>query len=135
MKYEFNVKDDEVTLKYKDKEFKFKTTVSLISELQKIGAKAEKKMIMDCVSNGQSIKDLTVEVKKDGKTYYDNSNREALKEIYQNELTLEFFDEKCKEFFNMTMLELADDIGLETEEEGEKFTVDLVAYMSGKFPR
>lgn len=135
MKYKFEAKDDVVTLSYKDKEFKFKTTVKLISELQKISAKAEKKMIMDCVSNGQSVKDLTIEVKKDGKTYYDNSNREELKQIYTNELTLEFFNEKCIEFFKMDMLELIDDIGLETEEEGEQFTVELVQYLSGKFPR
>lgn len=134
MKYEFKTENDIVSLTYRDKKFTFKTNVKLISDMQKISARAEKQMILDYIAQGKSVKDLTIEVKKDGKTYYDSSNKEALKEIYQNELTLEFFNEKCKEFFNMDMLELAEDIGLETEEEGEQFTIELVKYMSGKFP-
>lgn len=134
MKYKFEVKDDIVTLKYKDKEFTFKTNVKIISEIQKLSAKAEKQMIMDYIGQGKSVKDLTVEVKKNGKTYYDNCNREALKEIYQNELTLEFLNNKCEEFFNMDIVGLITDIGLETEKEGEEFITELFGNMTGKTP-
>ena len=36
MKYNFNLEDDIVSLKYKDKEFSFKVNVKLISEMQGI---------------------------------------------------------------------------------------------------
>jgi hypothetical protein len=135
MKYEFiKINDDVNKLKYKDKEFEFKTNVKLISEMQGLIAEARIQMIQDFAKKGQSIKDLTIEVKKDGKTYYDNSNKQELENIYNEKLTLEFFNNKCIELFKMDLVELMNDIGLETEEETTKFASELVNHLSGKTP-
>lgn len=135
MKYKFSVDEDIVKLTYKDKEFTFKTNVKLISEMQGLVMKARKKMIQDFAKEGVSIKDLTIETKKDGKTYFDNTNKLELEKAYQEELTIEFFNNKCMEFFNMDLATLMTDIGLDTEDEGTKFSTDLISYMSGSIPR
>lgn len=135
MKYKFNVEDDIVSLKYKDKEFTFKTNVKLISEMQGLVMDARIKMIQDMSKEGQSIKDLTKEIKKDGKTYYDNSNKVELEKIYQEKVTLEYFNKKCEEYFKMDLPTLIQDIGLEGENEGAEFTSNLMSYMTGNIPR
>lgn len=135
MKYNFSIEDDIVCLKYKDKEFKFKVNVKLISEMQGIVMEARKKIIQDLAEKGQSVKNLVIETKKDGKTYYDNSNKEELERVYQEELTIEFFNNKCLEFFGMDLATLMTDIGLSTEEDGSRFSQDLISYMSGNIPR
>lgn len=135
MKYKFSIEDDIVKLAYKEKEFTFKVNVKLISEMQSLIMEARKRMLIDVSKTGQSIKDLTIETKKDGKTYYDNSNKEELERIYQEELMIEFFNNKCIEYFNMDLATLMTDIGLSTEDEGAKFSNDLITYMSGNIPR
>lgn len=134
MKYSFVSEEDNVCLKYKDKEFNFKVNVKLISEMQGIVMEARKRMIQDFAKTGQSIKDLTIETKENGKTYYDNTNKLELERIYQEQLTIEFFNKKCEEYFGMDLATLMLDIGLETEDEGSKFSTDLVSYMSGNIP-
>lgn len=135
MKYEFiKITDDVRKLKYKDKEFEFKVNVKLISEMQGLIAEARIQMIQDYAKRGQSIKDLTIEVKKDGKTYYDNSNKQELEQIYNEKLTLEFFNKKCEEIFNMDLVSLISDIGITTEEESNKFATELITNLSGKIP-
>lgn len=135
MKYKFNLEDDIVSLKYKDKEFTFKTNVKLVSEMQSLVMKARIEMIQDINKSGQTIKDFTKEIKKDGKTYYDNTNKVELEKIYQEKITLEFFNKKCEEIFSMDIAGLMQDIGLTTEEEGSKFSNDLISYLSGNIPR
>lgn len=135
MKYKFSVEDDVVSLKYKDKEFTFKTNVKLISEMQGLVMKARIQMIQDIAKEGQTIKDLTIETKKDGKTYYDNSNKAELERIYQEKVTLEFFNKKCEDIFGMDIAGLMQDIGLTTEEEGNQFSNDFISYLSGNIPR
>ena len=91
MKYEFiKVDEDTSKLKYKDKEFIIKRNIKLVSEMQGLAMKARVKMIQDFAKEGQSIKDLTIEKKVNGKTYYDNSNKEELENIYQEQITLEY---------------------------------------------
>lgn len=135
MKYKFTVEDDLVTLKYKDKSFTFKVNVKLISELQGLIMESRKRMIQEIAKNGQSIKDLTIEYKKDGKTYFDNSNKNELEKIYQEQVTLEYFDAKCNEIFGMDFSSLITDVGLETEEEGNQFSTELLNYLCGNIPR
>ena len=136
MKYEFiKLDDDKVKLKYKDKEFEFKVNVKMISELQGLVKKARVKMIMDFSKEGQSIQELTIEKKQNGKTYYDNSNKAELEKIYQEEVTLEYFNNKCEELFQMDLQSLMEDIGLTEEKEGAEFSKDFVTYLSGKIPR
>ena len=69
MKYKFTCENDDITLKYKDKEFTFKRDVKLISQLQGLVMEARQRMIEDYAEKGKSIKNLTIETKKDGKTY------------------------------------------------------------------
>lgn len=135
MKYKFSCENDDITLKYKDKEFTFKRDVKLISQLQGLVMEARQRMIEDYAEKGKSIKSLTIETKKDGKTYYDNSNKNELEKIYQEKITLEFYNNKCTELFNMDLPTLMQDIGLATEEEGSKFANDFLTYLSGNIPR
>lgn len=135
MKYNFSCENDDVTLKYKDKEFTFKRDVKLISELQGLVMEARQRMIEDYAEKGKSIKSLTIETKKDGKTYYDNSNKNELEKIYQEKVTIEFYNNKCIELFGMDLTNLMQDIGLTTEDEGSKFANDFLTYLSGNTPR
>lgn len=135
MKYNFSCENDNVTLKYKDKEFTFKRDVKLISELQGLVMEARQRMIEDYAEKGKSIKSLTIETKKDGKTYYDNSNKNELEKIYQEKVTIEFYNNKCTELFDMDLPTLMQDIGLTTEDEGSKFANDLLTNLSGNIPR
>jgi hypothetical protein len=135
MKYNFSCENDDVTLKYKDKEFTFKRDVKLITELQGLVMEARQRMIEDYAEKGKSIKSLTIETKKDGKTYYDNSNKNELEKIYQEKVTIEFYNNKCIELFGMDLANLMQDIGLTTEDEGSKFANDLLTNLSGNIPR
>ena len=78
-KYEF-IKNgvDDYTLKYKDKEINFNSNVNIQKDLQDVPERARKKMILDLAKEGISIKDLSKEIKENGKTYYDNSNKDEL---------------------------------------------------------
>ena len=134
-KYEFEkVTSDVYKLKYKDKELEFKTDIKLISEIQGLVSEARIQLIQDFAKKGQSIKDLVIEKKENGKTYYDNSNKVELENIYQEKLTLEFFDKKCKELFDMNLIELTQDIGLVEEQETSEFATEFMTYLSGKTP-
>lgn len=135
MKYQFKADEDNITLSYKDKLFTFKTNVKLISEMQGLIMKARIKMIQDLSKEGQSVRDLIKETKKDGKTYSDNSNKVELEKIYQEQVTMDFYNNKCEEIFGMDLAGLMLDIGLETEEEGTKFSTDFMNYLSGNIPR
>ena len=135
MKYQIikNATDD-FTLKYKDKEFNYKPDVELMSKLQGAPKVARIKMLKDLAKEGMSLKQFTIEEKKDGKTYYDNTNKAELENAYiQNEM-LEIINEVCKNNFNLGLAELIMDIGLETSEEQEKFSSELGSSLMGKFP-
>lgn len=135
MKYKFTYDNDLVTLEYKDKKYNFKVNVKTISELQGLVMESRKRMIQEMAKSGQSIKDLTIETKKDGKTIYDNTNKQELEKIYQEQVTLEYFNNKCVELFDMDLAGLMQDIGLNTEEEGNQFSTDFLNYLCGNIPR
>lgn len=136
MKYEFiKVDEDTSKLKYKDKEFEIKRNVKLVSEMQELIKKARLNMIMDLSKQGISIDSLTIEKKENGKTYYDNSNRLAIEKIYQEQATLEYFNNLVEHITNMTLEALLEDIGLSTEKEGEQFSQKLMECLSGSMPR
>lgn len=135
MKYEIIKNDlDSYILKYKDKEFNYKSDIELASKLQEAPKTGRKKMLMDLASQGISLKKFTIEEKKDGKTYFDNTNKNELENTYIGEAVLEVIDDTCKKNFNLSFTELLVDIGLETQEEQEKFSSDLGASLTGKFP-
>lgn len=133
MKYKFEkVTEDYYKLIYKEKEFALKSSVKVISELQSLVVNARKQMITELAKNGSSIKNLTIETKENGKTYYDNSNAKELEKIYQEEATMNYFNDKCLELFDMDLQSLLSDIGLENADEVQQFTTDLITCLSGK---
>ncbi len=136
MKYEFiQVDEDTSKLKYKDKEFEIKRNVKIISEMQELVKKSRLKMIMELSKQGISIESLTIEKKENGKTYYDNSNRLAMEKYYQEEATLEYFNDLIQRLFGMSLEELLLDIGLSNEKEGEAFSTSLIEHLSGNTPK
>lgn len=126
---------DNYSLKYKDKELKMHSSVGITTEMQKANKNARVKLIMDLASQGKSIKELTKEIKKDGKTYSDNSNKAELEKVYLEEEYSLVFDKALKEIIGMTFEELVSDIGIETQEEAETLSIDLGYVLTGKTPR
>lgn len=132
-KYDFIKKDEDITiLKYKEKEFEIKKDVRLMKDFQDLNNRARKRMIFDLAKDGISIKQLTIKTKKDGKTYYDNSNAKAMEEACVNEVSLELFDELSQRYFKMGLADLIQDIGLTEENEVTKFSEDFIQSLLGK---
>lgn len=125
---------DDYTLTYRDRVFNYKTDIELMSKLQGAPKKARLKMLKDLANEGISLKKFTIEEKKDGKTYFDNTNKNALEQEYIGEAMLEVIDEVCKKNFNLSFAEIMADIGLETEEEQAKFAKELGASLIGNTP-
>ena len=88
-------------------------------------------MIKELSNQGISLKDLVIEKHEGNKTFYDNTNKEELEQAYQNEATLDFFDNKCKELFGMDLTSLINDIGLEEETEISGFSETFVNILTG----
>ena len=126
---------DDYSLKYKDKELKLHSSVGITTEMQKANKNARVKLIMDLKSKGMSVKELTKEIKKDGKTYSDNSNKAELEKVYLEEEYSLVFDKVLKEIIGMTFEELVSDIGIETQEEAETLSTDIGYVLTGKTPR
>lgn len=133
-KYEFiknNV--DDYTLKYKDKEINFKSNVNIVSRFQNVVAEAKKAMMFDCIAKGIKPDDLTKKTIKDGKTYYDNSMKEELENLYIQEAQGKIFLDAIKELLGIEAIELFLEIGLETEEETTQFANELGNILVGKY--
>ena len=131
--YKFErVAEDNYKLTYKDKEFTFRSNVKIISELQNLVVDARQDMIIDLSKKGLSVKELTKEVKENGKTYYDNSNAKELEKTYQEKATMNYFNSKSVEIFGMELQELFNDIGLEEANDIQTFTTEFVQCLSGK---
>ena len=104
---------DDYTLKYKEKVFNYKPDIELAKKLQEAPKKARIKMIKDLAEEGMSLKKFTIEEKKDGKTYFDNTNKNELENTYIGEAMLEVIDNVCQKTFNLSFAELMEDIGLD----------------------
>lgn len=115
---------DDYTLKYKDKEISFNSTVDIVSKLQDSTKKARMRMVMDLAKEGKTIKDLIVETTKDGKTIEDHSNKDFIEEGYIQQAQTEVFNEIIHEMLGVSLENLVMDIGL-NEKEVEEFGVEL----------
>ena len=125
MKYKFEKIDDDITkLSYKDKSFEIKRDVELTSKMQGVYMRARTKMMLDLSKQGITKKDLVIEKKEKGKTYYDNSNLNELEKYYTEMAFLEIYDEISKGATGMIFQELILDIGL-NENESESFGLDF----------
>lgn len=136
MKYEI-IKNgvDNYTLKYQDKEIKLHSSVGLAEKMQSAIKSARMKMIKDLVKEGTTIDELTKKTTKDGKTYYDNSNKEELEQIYIADENEKVFNACVKEMTGMTLTDLMLEIGLTTETEATKFGEEIGGILTGNFPR
>lgn len=137
MKYEFiKVNEDTYKLKYKDKEFEVIRDVDIITRFQNVPNLARRKMIIDLASEGKGIGDLTiVRTTKDGKTIYDNRSAIEMEATYINEMQVEMLDKASEKYFGKSMVNVALDIGLETEKEAIEFSKQFVSVLTGKFDR
>lgn len=125
---------DDYSLKYGDTEIKLRSYVGLASKVQNVLNEARKKMIMDLSAEGRSLNSLITETKKDGKTLVDTSNADALESLYIEREYSKVFEECVKEMTGKTFVELIEEIGLLTDEEGEKFGEQIGLILSGNFP-
>lgn len=125
---------DDYSLKYGDTEIKLHSFVGLITKIQNVLNNARQQMIMDLSAQGRTLNSLIVETKEDGKTKVDTSNADALESLYIEREYSKVFEECVKEMTGKGFAELVQEIGLETEEEGEKFGEDIGNILSGNFP-
>lgn len=136
MKYEFKKNgEDDYSLIYKDKEIKFNSNVNAITRLQECEAVAKIKMIDDLATKGKSLRDYTIEIKKDGKTYYDNTNKVELTKLYVQKEFVEVYSSLVKEILGKEIQELYNEMEL-TETELQKFSEEFGMIITGqyKFP-
>lgn len=125
---------DDYSLKYGETEIKLHSTVGLAEKIQNVLNEARKKMIMDLSANGRTLNDLVKETKQDGKTLVDTSNADALESLYIEREYSRVFEECVKDMTGKSFVELIQEIGIETEEEGEKFGEEIGGILSGNFP-
>jgi hypothetical protein len=133
-KYEF-IKNgvDDYTLKYKDKEINFNSNVNIVNNLQDSISKARMNMIKDLAKEGMTIKDLVIERKENGKTYYDNTNKEELEKAYLEKEQSKVFIEIIEKLFGMSVEELFVDMELTSVEESTQFSEELGKILVGNF--
>ena len=124
---------DDYTLKYKDKTINFNGKVDYAIESQNIVKTARMRMITDLAKEGKSIKSLVIEEKKDGKTLYDNSNKEYIEETYINEVQEEIFNDILKKMLGYTFEQLVLEIGLEDTSDIIKLGEDIGKVISGNY--
>ena len=125
---------DDYTLKYKDKEINFKSTIDVVNQMQEVNKNARVNMLLDITKKGMSLKDLVKEEKKDGKTYYDNTTKTELEKIYIEEETSKVFQKEIEKMLGMTLIEVLKEIGLTEENEINEFSTELGQVMIGQFP-
>ena len=136
MKYEF-IKNgiDDWSLKYKDKEIKFHSTVGIAEKLQDIPRIARRKMLKDLAKDGMTIDDLIITSEVGSQTIENRANLDSYEKTYIDEANTEIFQEVCKELFNMSYEELVMDIGIDTNSEARKLGEDIGSVIRGQTPR
>ena len=125
---------DDYILKYKDQEIKFHSTIDIVNELQKVNKRARLKMVLDLKEEGKTINDLVQEVKKDGKTFYDNSGKLEVEQAYIEEEQGIVFQQAIEKMLEKTLLELITEMGLD-EKEIEEFSTEIGGILVGQIPR
>lgn len=132
MKYKFEVIDNDTTkLTYKDKEFKIKRNINLLKRTQEVYFKARTKMMVDLTKQGITKKDLIIEKKENGKTYYDDTNIREIENNYIEMENLEIYNSIAEDYTGMSWIELIEDIGLE-ESDIEEFAFNFAKSLQGK---
>ena len=131
MKYKFEKIDSDTTkLTYKDKEFEIKRDVDLTKRMQGLYMKARTNMLIELAKQGISKKDLKIEHKENGKTYYDNTNVTELENVYIQMASLELYNELSKKYTGMDFQDLITDVGID-DKEAEDFGVGFTKALQG----
>lgn len=131
-KYSFNFIDNDTSeLVYKDKHFEIKKDVELQKEIQGINNKAKILMRLELAKQGISGNDLIIIRKEGNKTYEDKTNLIELEKDFMNQASVELFQSLSKRYFDMSLEELIEDIGLNTEE-ADKFGTDFAHALAGQ---
>ena len=124
---------DDYTLKYKDKEIKFKSDVGIVTKLQSVNEIAKQRMVLKLAKENMTPNDLIKKQIIDGKTYYDNSGSDLFLKSCANEVATELFDEAIKKLFKMNLLELITDMELTEQADQEEFSKEMGGILVGRF--
>lgn len=124
---------DDYTLKYKDKEIKFKSDVGIVTKLQSVNEIAKQRMVLKLAKENMTPNDLIKKQIIDGKTYYDNSGSDLFLKSCANEVATELFDEAIKKIFKMNLLELITDMELTEQADQEEFSKEMGGILVGRF--
>lgn len=136
MKYEFKKNgEDDYSLIYKNKIINFKSDVSVVNRLQEAEANGKINMITDLSAKGISLRSLTIEIVKDGKKYYDNTNRTQMEQAYVEKEFTQVFSKIVEELLGMPLQDLYNDMEL-SQDELQKFSEEFGMVITGqyKFP-
>ena len=108
------------------KTFTFTRTVDLARRLQSTDIKKTEKLIEYLAERGETIGNtkLRIERKEGNKTYIDESNLEAIKKAYEQEVTIEIIDDIVKAQIGIGFEQLLMELKIE-KDEGEQFGKDF----------
>lgn len=108
------------------KTFTFTRTIDLARRLQSTDIKKTEKLIEYLAERGETIGNtkLRIERKEGNKTYIDESNLEAIKKAYEQEVTIEIIDDIVKAQIGIGFEQLLMELKIE-KDEGEQFGKDF----------
>lgn len=122
---------DDYELTYKDKSIRFHSKVGLVNDIQETYKTARVNLIMDLAKKGLTINDLVIEKKVDGKTIYDNSNKDELEKTYIQQEQGIVFNKAIEEMLGISFTDLIIDIGITTNNQAEEFMTELGKVLVG----
>ena len=134
MKYQIikNGQDD-YTLKYKDKEINFHSDVETVTELQDVYELGKERLVLELAEKGKTIGEFVKVIHKDGKTYYDHSNKDMMIEIYTQKEMSRIFQKAIKKMLGIELVELIKEIGITEKAESEQLSKELGEVLLGRF--
>lgn len=108
------------------KTFTFTRTIDLARRLQSTDIKKTEKLIEYLAARGETIGNtkLRIERKEGNKTYIDESNLEAIKNAYEQEIIMEIINDIVRSQIGIDVEKLVTELKL-TKEEAEQFGKDF----------
>lgn len=130
------VGEDEYELKSltNDVVLPFKRNVKLAKEIQNINADAKLDMIAYMKDKGLTKQDLIDKKIKNGKTYYDETLYRELEQTFVTNKALEVISRLPDIMFGLNAEELAEKIGIKSNEEGERLGSELASILKNNTP-
>lgn len=133
--YKFTKVDKDITkleceINGEQKEFEIKRSVGLLKELTSATHRSRNRLIKDLAKEGLSKSDLVKEIKKDGKTIYDNSSWDELEQSYYEEENQNILSNIIEEITGRDLITLIVELGL-AEDEMTDFSTQLIQALTG----